>query len=416
MKENNTYHSPSINQKAADKIREIYNSPNWKSNVDERLRFEEYVIPEDENVSLEQLIQWYIDKKSKKVRYSGYKLRKVFLTLPPVEQRKVGLALLTGSQADTEWVCKRLNYYQEHLGDKWINHWHPCYTNAVEECWNKYNGTYCGKLMIQFADEEIVRKYIDELIEKDLYFYLCRRFVNRSWFELDIEKLKGCTSINAYLSVMAKTPQGISAEEARTLLYKWIALILIYDGKRASRLTRDNVFWRDKSRRHKVINVWGMDATLYYLLCMNLSQVVNDFLDWDELISDQYIEGLDSINDSNTKANEERFRNIILQNFPEDMKYLLYINSNSYIFINSPGQPLMKPQLLDESRDNNAPIYLSEEESEKLSSEFERKNRLYERPKDEFDTMLDKNPNFKKLVAKLDLTPTTIWDIYDNEW
>ena len=77
-KENNNY-PPSVNSHAADKIRKIYDSPNWKSSVDERLRFEEYTIPENTNDSLDQLIQWYIDKKSKMIRYSAPKLRKVFL-------------------------------------------------------------------------------------------------------------------------------------------------------------------------------------------------------------------------------------------------------------------------------------------------------------------------------------------------
>ena len=55
-KENNNY-PPSVNSHAADKIRKIYDSPNWKSTVDERLRFEEYTIPENTNDSLDQLIR-----------------------------------------------------------------------------------------------------------------------------------------------------------------------------------------------------------------------------------------------------------------------------------------------------------------------------------------------------------------------
>lgn len=414
-KENNNY-PPSVNSHAADKIRKIYDSPNWKSSVDERLRFEEYTIPENTNDSLDQLIQWYIDKKSKMIRYSAPKLRKVFLELPPVEQRKVGLALLTGSQSDTEWVCKRLNYHQEHLFDKWVNHWHPCYTKAVEECWNKYHGTYCGKLMIQFVDEDIVRKYIDELIEKGFYFHLCRRFVNRPWFELNIERLKGCTYINAYLSVMAKTPQGISAEEARTLLYQWIALILVYNGQKHHRLTEENVFWRDKSKRHRVINVWGLDAALYYLLCMNLSGVVKDFLNWDNDISMQYIKEHDSIKDSNTKDNEDCFRKIILKNFPEDMKYLLCINRPTYIYINSPGQPFTKPRLspLIVSGDENEPIYLPEEENELLSSVSGREESSTKPTQEEFNRSLDRNHYFKELIDQLDLISTDSFEISEE--
>jgi hypothetical protein len=171
------------------KIKEIYNISDWQSYVDERLRFIEYSVPEDADESLEQLIQWYINKKSKKVRYAGTKLKKVFLILPPVEQRKVGMALLTGSMSDTEWVCKRLNNYKASYNKEWVINWHPCYSRAVEECWNKYHGTYCGKLLIQFLEEEIVYNHIDELTNRDFYFGLCRRFINRPWFKLAAGKV-----------------------------------------------------------------------------------------------------------------------------------------------------------------------------------------------------------------------------------
>ena len=65
------------------------------------------------------------------------------------------------------------------------------------ECWNKYHCKYCGKLLIQFLHEDIVRKYINELTDE--YFYLSRRFVNVSWLKLDVKKLKRNTSkVNNY--------------------------------------------------------------------------------------------------------------------------------------------------------------------------------------------------------------------------
>ena len=166
---------------AVEIIKRIYNNPKWVSHVNDRLEFKEFSYPIDTNESLDDLIALYTNKKSKRVGYAGKKLKKIFLYLPPVEQRKVGLALLGGGQSDSEWVCKRLDNYKESFDKEWKINWHPCYEEAVERCWNKYHGLYCGKLLIQFLPEEIVHKHIDELTDKDLYFYLCRRFVNAPW-------------------------------------------------------------------------------------------------------------------------------------------------------------------------------------------------------------------------------------------
>ena len=204
----------------------------------------------------------------------------------------------------------------------------------------------------------------------------------------------------------------ISAEEARTLLYQWIALILVYNGQKHHRLTEENVFWRDKSKRHRVINVWGLDAALYYLLCMNLSGVVKDFLNWDNDISMQYIKEHDSIKDSNTKDNEDCFRKIILKNFPEDMKYLLCINRPTYIYIDSPGQPFTKPRLSPRtiSRDENAPIYLPEEKNELLLSVSEKEENSTKLTQEEINCSLGRNPYFNELVDRLGLLTTDLFD------
>lgn len=145
--------------------------------------------------------------------------------------------------------------------------------------------------MIQFLDEDIVYKHLDELTHIDYYFYLSRRFINKSWFKLDVEKLKNSTHINSYLFIMSQTPEGISAEEARQLLYQWIAVIVLHDGKNYRSLTSQNIFWRFNDSGHRVINVWGIDTALYYLLCMNHNDVVKEILEWDEKISRMYKNG-----------------------------------------------------------------------------------------------------------------------------
>ena len=327
-----------------EKIRRIYENPDWKSHVDERLRYREYQLPEDSEESLEQLVEWYTNKRSKRVAYAGKKLKRLFLNLPKKEQREVGLALLGGSKADCEWVCKRLNDYKELYKDEWDIRWNPCYSEAIEAYWNKWHSESCGKLVVQFLSEETVRKYFDELQDDCYYFELCRRFVDRPWFQLDVNKLKRCTYINAYLSVMAKTSSGISEEEARRLLYRWIAIVLVHDGKNCPKPTSENVFWRNNTR-HRVINVWGFDTALYYLLCMGLNSVVKEFLEWDEMVCSKYLSVLHEQADEDHWEKENEFRMAVYECFPEDMKRLLRLNVNRYNYMeDSITKPFVMPR------------------------------------------------------------------------
>lgn len=385
---------------AEELIKRLYDNPNWVSHVDDRLRYREYDIPENEDESIDMLVSLYTNKKSRRVSYAGKKLKAVFNDLPPVEQRKVGMALLTGSRTDSEWVCQYLDSYKHPLKKEWIVNWHPCYAALLEESWNKYHGYYCGKLMVLFLDEKIVRKYIDELTDERLYISLCRRFVNRPWFKLDVEKLKACTHINAYLYIMSKAGQDISAEEARSLLYQWIAIIIIRNRKDCKMLTPENLFWSYIQMEHGVINTWGMNTALYYLLKMGHKKVVKDFVDWGKDVARKHVENLPVEIDN--PSYEGEFCQTIYDNFPEDLKYLLYPNLKLYNFIESPGQPFTKPRKypwVDESRCFPAE-YLPLIENEEDIMKFKTKNYT----KDDFDRIVYYNPSLQLMMDKFDLS------------
>ena len=232
-------------------------------------------MPDNVDEDLDTLINWYTNKKSKKVKYSGVKLRRAFLELPPVEQRKVGLPLLTGGMTDVEWVCKRLDNYKPSWDKDWVINWHPCYVDSVKSAWIKFKSKFCGRLLVQFIDKEFIQKHLDELLEHDeLYFGICRRFLAEPWFTVDPIRLAKCTSINAYLSIMVQTSEGITDETARRLLYLWIATIASKLKSRFSIFKREHIFWRYSNVEHRVIYSWGIDTALYYLLKMQKYDVV----------------------------------------------------------------------------------------------------------------------------------------------
>lgn len=390
-------------------IKKIYNKVDWVSHVNDRLEFKEFTYPIDTNESLDDLIALYTNKKSKRVGYAGKKLKKIFLYLPPVEQRKVGLALLGGGQSDSEWVCKRLDNYKESFDKEWKINWHPCYEEAVERCWNKYHGLYCGKLLIQFLPEEIVHKHIDELTDKDLYFYLCRRFVNAPWFELNIEKLKSCTYINAYLSVMVKTKDGISEEEARLLLYQWIAYVTITYAKRINDHTKENIFYNNKSNNIRVINAWGMDTALFYLLSMNHHKVVTKFLEWDNYVFDQFYDVCYDYKLGTTEVIAGDFKKIIEDNFPSDLKYLLSLNEEYYLYIFSPGQPYTIPRFWNtwsNKKEEDVPKYIDQCNVKENSNIV--KSSVGKISKEKYEQMFKSNPILKELIGQLNLSPINI--------
>lgn len=327
-----------------ERISQIYQLPEWVSHVDERLRYREYRRPENSEDSLAQLIDWYTNKKSKCVRYAGVKLRKAFLELPAADQRKVGMALLTGSKTDTEWVCKRLDNYKPDWDKDWVVNWHPDYAPLVEAVWKKYEGKFCGRLLIQFLDKEVVRSHMTELLKyDDLYFGLCRRFVAEPWFSVDTDRLSKCTSINAYLSVMSQTSDGISEEEARRLLFQWIATIAAMLKGKYCTFRKEEIFWRYRMDEHRVIYAWGIDTAIYYLLKMNLNNVVEDFLRWDQLVYTTYYSQLRTEEDSSD--NQERFVDVILECLPDEYKRFACIDETHYQYAISAAQPFTQPRI-----------------------------------------------------------------------
>lgn len=404
---------------AHDIIKDLFKLESWYSYVDERLSYKEYQLPKNTDEDLDLLIDWYTNKNSKRVKYAGEKLRKVFLELPPVEQRKVGLALLTGGKTDTEWVCKRLDNYKPNWNKDWVVNWHPCYSDAVEDVWVRFKGKSCGKLLIQFLDKNIVQKHLDELLEYDeLYFGLCNRFIHEDWFKFDKEKLARCTYINAYLSILSQTADGITDEEATRLLYQWIATVSAICKKKYSTFKSEKIFWRYGNEEHRVIYAWGMDTAIFYLLKMKKHNVIAKFLKWDQTVCDAYLETLGKGKDS--EENQERFVDVILENIPDEYRYLSRLNIQYYNYASSPGQPFTTPRILEiYKREESWHSPYSEEPSFKRNSCVKPKSSLNDDAKNEqspfasegeLEQFISENPVLQQLAEKLKLQPVILDD------
>lgn len=372
--------------------------PAWDSYFNEQMEYHAYQVPENADESLDYLISLFTDKNSKRLRYAGKYLKKAFLEAPPVEQRKIGLALLTGNKVDTEWVCKNLGDFSLSYKEESIIRWHPCYEEAIEQCWEKYHGENCGKLIIQFFDEEKIRPRIDEFETEKLYFWLCRRFVTKDWFKVNAKYLKRCfISINSYLFIMSKTSDGISDDEAEELLYKWVGCV-------ASLYMRNNiedVFIPRFSlvEQHHVMKAWGIDDAIFYLLKMGKEDVVSRFISWGNLVRKEFDKiffnkyGLES-----SKEAALKFCLTVLNNFPPKYEYLTRLNFMEYTFKVGRTQPLVEPTT------RHYPVF-----SPYLSTS-EYKHYVHNNPSfrclsedEEYKMIIEKNPSIQELIDKLGL-------------
>lgn len=405
-----------------ERIKRLYQHPGWSNIIDDRLAYKPFVMPADAEDSLGLLVEWYVNKKSKRVKYAGSKLRRAFLTLPHADQRKVGLALLTGGKTDTEWVCARLLNYKPAWNKEWNVNWHPCYAEAVEAAWRKHKSKNCGKLLIYFLDPAIVRQHMEELaVDDELYVCLCQRFVGDPWFHMDVDRLYCCTYINEYFSVMSQTKEGISDETAEVLLYQWIGAVAALFKQWPSWMHqyRQN-FWRSNVMEHRVIYSWGIDTALYYLLKMNKHRVVNEFLKWDQKVYLAYYSRLSTEHDS--PDNRKLFVECIIDNFPEEYSRFTRLNTGNYIYAKSPGVIYGRPKkwMPDHYSFGSLQIYLDEDHPQQVKYSLPEEMptetpSLPERNKmaqENLLKMVNKNPNLQKLVEAFGMT---IADTSENE-
>lgn len=231
--------------------------------------------------------------------------------------------------------------------------------------------------------------------------------MGRPWFRLDVDKLRRCTYINAYLHVMSHTCEGIPADEVRRLLYQWVATLLCRSDDDINLPIRENVFYRASNECIRMMNAWGMDTALYYLLRMNHKQVVADFLRWDEAVFRQFYGECADAPEGGRKPNGD-LRRIVASNFPVDLTYLLHPNADCYSFYDSPGRPWTLPRLHPcyAGREAEFSPYATSEPSAADEGGAYADREAYAR-------MLDVNPNLGNLAERLGLMPVGGQDVAD---
>ncbi len=392
-------------QVAAEALLKDYYGSQWRNYFHEKMAPPPYELSEEMDESIDSLLEMYKDKKSRKVAYASRKLKKMFTHLPPVDQRKVGIALLEGNCTDSTYVCLRLVDYKKSAYTPWKISWHPAYAKAVELAWRRYHQFHCGRLMIQHLDEKVVRSYWEELSGDEYYLLLCLRFVCAPWFQLDEERLKRVADINEYLYVMSRTAQGVSSDEARELLYRWMAVFSFRDYPVNidlysfwSRVPDGLFVGRVGDGGYHVLNGWGVDAALFYLLMMGHQSEVEAFVHWGDQVTRSF-RGKSSPAMSEAQKSE-LFCRTIVEEFPADLKYLTDLDAENYIYFIYPSHPFVTPRL-------SCPMWAADGYWEPLPS-LESQDESDEDPSSNrecYEKMVERNPLVKDLFEALECTP-----------
>lgn len=369
-----------------ENIRRIYGNPEWAMPIKKNANRESlplFAMPEE---PLSQLLAWYKDENYRSKRKVADKLCSLFLSLPPEEQHEVGIALLGGRREDSRFVCEVLNDgFLDWNGDP--VRWDLCYAQAVEECWNRHHDWACGKLLAQRLDEEIVKRYWNELSEWGHYLSLYERFMNEPWFELDKDELKLCTEVNKYLSILLRTGVRISYEEARLIMFQWIALLLD-DRLQPYELLDCEAFRKGGAGERQIINIPKFDKAMWYLLSMKLDKVVEEILELNELVR------------SKTKGcNDRALRKVAIENFPEDLRFLLYNYYDTDGWVEYRGQRVAMPKWFPGCTDPNGYVCVYFKTYGRSSEDEEE----WEEDEEEWYDRIVRDPNVKHLMQAFDL-------------
>lgn len=342
-------------QKTENTLNEIFQGE-WNLHAYKQLQYKNTFIESHEEETIPSLMDWYQNKRSGKVSYAGMRLKKMLPFLPSKEQYEITLLLLQGSKTDAEYVAQYLNAFRYNKTHKPIT-WRDEYIPLVKQAWERHHGPSLAQLVIQYMTIDYVRTQAEALSEiPKVYFELCRRLVHDRTFKIDTHKLKALVDINAYLFILSESKLGITSQEARRLLYQWIAITAsLYSDPYYYRSVVNLPFFHLSLRQ-----LQGLDTAIYLLLEMEQEDVVKQFVAWSRLVDnklwDKKQEFRRNCIGSNTE-NHIQLANLIIENLPEDLVYIAHPQEDYRNHIHHIAHPFAEipPYILDapEERSEN---------------------------------------------------------------
>ena len=161
-----------------------------------------------ENKPTEELLQLFIDKKSRKVSMAAKELCERFSYLMYDEQKKILHAML-------ESGCKTYRYWAYR---KLFVHWDEEFAECICHLWEKHKEESCAWVLMEHGPIEYLKHHTDELARYG-YWRICLQLANDTDFGMDENRLKPWELM--YVSI--KNGHDMTDDECERLLYMTIA-------------------------------------------------------------------------------------------------------------------------------------------------------------------------------------------------
>ena len=240
--------------------------------------------------SFDCLLKWVIEKKKGKMSYAKNILRTYFHGYSDNQQKKILRVLLLQAPGDRKFAHKKL-----------YGNWDDSMIPYVLQCWNTFHDDTCAWLIIKIFPFDIVKKMAKELAIPSNFSTLCKRLGNDMPIYPEKDLFAPFISIVDYLNAISHTQYTITESEAEELLYRIVSVAMyglasdheymglfkgeikmIANGKEA---TTKNFF---RIIRCDVSRLDDINDSLIYFCKMGLTNVVENFLKWNDSILEHY--------------------------------------------------------------------------------------------------------------------------------
>lgn len=312
--------------------------------VSSSLRNKKYTIKKKEelsnkpflkNESVSVLLEWYNNKKSKKVTVAKKKLCKRFLYLAYNEQLAIMFAFLNGTKTDREWCFKTLKDW-----------WSDELKHDLLSIWQEFKEERCGWILTRYLSVEELREHLDSLIYASNYYALCKRLVGEDWFTVDRALLKDNTTLAKYLWILSQTKEGVTEAEGVSLVYEQLAQCINYlyksdflsCGRVSCEVEIDGkyvpIFYNlDESFIHSS-SPKGVRIMLTNLCKLSYYDAVRKILKWDEAVYQSFLhKNWKDLQRNRKEENKDVWKELAIaylnsyaDQFPKEYVYLLDLN------------------------------------------------------------------------------------------
>lgn len=134
---------------------------------------------EHKNESIKQLLNWYSDKKSKKVSYAAEELKKRFSAQSLATQKTILKTFLCGSsKKEVEWAGRYLR-----------DHWIPSFEGIILGKWHETKTPLLAYILLRHFSDTTIFDEREALTEVIGYSYVCARIGNMKGFIIDENRL-----------------------------------------------------------------------------------------------------------------------------------------------------------------------------------------------------------------------------------